>query len=84
MWCRDDVLGAQAAGLQGALVRTGKYRPEDEHRKGSLGNKIKTVLRIRNRRIRMLLGLLDPEPLVRGRDPDPEPSISKKKLLEKP
>jgi ribonucleotide monophosphatase NagD (HAD superfamily) len=34
---RDDVLGAQAAGLQGALVRTGKYRPEDEHRKGSLG-----------------------------------------------
>jgi hypothetical protein len=37
VWCRDDVLGAQAAGLQGALVRTGKYRPEDEHRKGSLG-----------------------------------------------
>lgn len=27
---RDDVLGAQSAGLQGALVRTGKYRPGDE------------------------------------------------------
>jgi hypothetical protein len=32
-----------------------------------------TVLRIRIRRIRMFLGLLDPEsdPLVRGMDPDP-------------
>ena len=27
---RDDVLGAQAAGLRGGLVRTGKYRPGDE------------------------------------------------------
>jgi hypothetical protein len=34
---RDDVLGAQAAGLQGALVRTGKYRQGDENRKGLLG-----------------------------------------------
>lgn len=31
---RDDVLGAQAAGLQGALVRTGKYRAGDESRFG--------------------------------------------------
>lgn len=31
---RDDVLGAQAAGLQGALVRTGKYRQGDEDRYG--------------------------------------------------
>jgi hypothetical protein len=29
------------------------------------------MLRIRIRRIRMFLGLLDPDPLVRGMDPDP-------------
>jgi hypothetical protein len=34
-----------------------------------------TVLRIRIRRIRMFLGLLDPDPLVRGMDPAPDPSI---------
>lgn len=27
---RDDVGGAQAAGLRGVLVQTGKYRPGDE------------------------------------------------------
>lgn len=27
---RDDVGGAQAAGLHGILVQTGKYRPGDE------------------------------------------------------
>jgi hypothetical protein len=32
----------------------------------------KAVLRIR---IHMFLGLLDPDPLVRGMDPDPDPSI---------
>ena len=32
---------------------------------------LKTVLRIRIRRIPMFLGLLDPDPLVRGTDPDP-------------
>ncbi len=41
--------------------------------------KIATVLRIRIRRIQMFLGLLDPDPdpLVRGMDPDP--SIIKQK-----
>jgi hypothetical protein len=36
---------------------------------------------IRIRRIRMFLGLLDqdPDPLVRGTDPAPDPSITKKK-----
>jgi hypothetical protein len=42
-----------------------------------------TVLRIRIRiqihRIHMFLGLLDPAPLVRGMDPDPDPSITKQK-----
>jgi hypothetical protein len=35
------------------------------------------VLRIRIRRIRMFLGLLDPDPdpVVRGMNPDPDPSI---------
>ncbi|KFQ45758.1 Haloacid dehalogenase-like hydrolase domain-containing protein 2 [Nestor notabilis] len=28
--CRDDVGGAQKAGMRGILVRTGKYRPADE------------------------------------------------------
>ncbi|KFQ16083.1 Haloacid dehalogenase-like hydrolase domain-containing protein 2 [Leptosomus discolor] len=28
--CRDDVGGAQNAGMRGILVRTGKYRPADE------------------------------------------------------
>jgi hypothetical protein len=46
------------------------------------------VLRIR--RIRMFLGLMDPDtyPLVRGTDPDldpnPDPSIIKQKWYEKP
>jgi hypothetical protein len=34
-------------------------------------------IRIRIRRVRMFLGLLDPDPLVRGVDPDP--SIIKQK-----
>jgi hypothetical protein len=39
--------------------------------------KFGTVLGIRIRRTRMLLGLPDPDPLVRGMDPapDPEPSL---------
>jgi|688.fasta_scaffold1426065_1 hypothetical protein len=37
------------------------------------------VLRIRIRRIRMFLGLLDPDLLARGMDPDPDPSIIKQK-----
>jgi phospholysine phosphohistidine inorganic pyrophosphate phosphatase len=29
-----DVIAAQAVGMRGILVRTGKYRPEDEHHPG--------------------------------------------------
>ncbi len=32
----------------------------------------------------MFLGLLDPDPLVRGMDPDPDSSIINRKLEEKP
>jgi hypothetical protein len=42
------------------------------------------VLRIRIHRIRMFLGLTDAEPLVRGTDTDPDPSIIKQKMQEKP
>jgi hypothetical protein len=37
-------------------------------------------IRIRNwiRRIRMFLGLTDPDPLVRGTDPAPDPSFFQK------
>jgi hypothetical protein len=33
------------------------------------------VLRIRIHRIHMFLGLQDPDPLVRGLDPDPDPAL---------
>jgi hypothetical protein len=44
--------------------------------------KLSPVLRIRIRRIPMFLGLLDPDPdpLVRGLDPDPDGSIIKQKI----
>ena len=29
---RDDVAGAQAIGMRGILVQTGKYRPGDENK----------------------------------------------------
>ncbi len=38
-----------------------------------------SVLRIRILRIHMFLGLLDPDLLVSGMDPDPDPSIMKQK-----
>jgi hypothetical protein len=42
---------------------------------------LRTRIRIRIRRFRMFLGLLDPDrdPLVSGMDPDPDPSITKQK-----
>jgi hypothetical protein len=46
---------------------------------GNISLRFQAVLRIRIRRIRMFLGLLDPDPLVRGVDPDPDPSINKQK-----
>jgi hypothetical protein len=36
-------------------------------------------IRIRIHRIQMFLGLLDPDPLDRGMDPDPDPAIIKQK-----
>jgi hypothetical protein len=47
-----------------------------------LANSFWAVLRIRIRQIHMILGLLnlDLDPLVRGMDPDPDPSIIKQNL----
>jgi hypothetical protein len=52
-----------------------------ESASNALNHHCEAVLRIRIRRIRMFLGLLDPDPdpLVRGMDPDPDPSIIKQK-----
>jgi hypothetical protein len=44
---------------------------------GKISTFLEAVLRIRIRRIHVFLGLLDPDPLVRGADPDP--SIIKQK-----
>jgi hypothetical protein len=47
------------------------------------GTLLKAVLQIRLR-IRMFLGMLDPDPLVRQTDPAPDPSIIKQKQFKKP
>jgi hypothetical protein len=41
--------------------------------------RIQIRIRIRIHRIHVFLGLLDPDPLVRGMDPDLDPSNIKKK-----
>ncbi len=59
-------------------------RDFENHCKTHTGVLLKSVLRIRIRRIQMFLGLLDPgpDPLVRGADRDPY--IMKQKYQEKP
>jgi hypothetical protein len=46
---------------------------------------LEAVLRIRIRRIHMLLGFLDPDPLVRGVELEPasytDPSVTKKNIV---
>jgi hypothetical protein len=59
---------------------------ECRKKKQKCEEKLEAVLRILIRRIRMFLGLLDSvsDPLFRGMDPDPDPSITKqKKILRK-
>ncbi len=41
------------------------------------------VLRIRIHRIHMFLGLLDPDPLVRGMDPDQDPDLDPSNIKQK-
>ncbi len=73
--------GGEAEAGAGALSwLAGVLREEAADRwGGSLALTLLQVLRIwiRIRRIHMFLGLLDPDPLVRGMDPDP--SIIKQK-----
>ncbi len=40
---------------------------------------LKPVLRFRIHRIHMFLGFPDPDPLVSGMDPDPDPSVTMQK-----
>ncbi len=66
--------------------KTGFFQPWVEgghlhlYRGGRISKKMKKIwTRIRICRIRMILALLDPSPLVRGMDPDPDLSIIKQK-----
>jgi hypothetical protein len=45
---------------------------------------LEAALRIRIHRIHIFLGLPDPDPLVRGINPEPDPSIIMQKQKEKP
>ena len=56
--------------------RRNKARKKGSSKSGNTvrGGKLKAVLWIRIQ-IRMFFGLLDPDPLVGGTDPDPDPSI---------
>jgi hypothetical protein len=55
-------------------VFSGRLLSELERDPLGLANHPKAVFRIH-----MFLGLKDPDPLVRGLDPDPDPSIIKQK-----
>jgi hypothetical protein len=55
--------------LQGLAPRTGGHSRHKGMYKAVLG------IRIQIHRIRMFLGLPDPDPLVRGADPAPDPSL---------
>jgi hypothetical protein len=62
------------------VLRYKELKKENETLKAELESletgreELQAVLRIR---IHMFLGLLDPDPLVRGMDPDPDPSVIK-------
>jgi hypothetical protein len=63
--------------------------PEDEAKAmASMRLAYQAVFRVRIHRINVFLGLSDPDPLVRGMDPDPDPaldpSLIKQIWLEKP
>jgi hypothetical protein len=46
---------------------------------GTVFSVLRIRIQIRIRWIRIFLGILDPDPLVSGMDPDPDPSITKQK-----
>jgi hypothetical protein len=61
-----------------SVLRYKELKKENETLKAELESletgreELQAVLRIR---IHMFLGLLDPDPLVRGMDPDPDPAL---------
>jgi hypothetical protein len=74
--------GMMTKGLDKKTNKTLSFRRVEEKPRGS--ENLRPVFRSRIHRIHMFLGLPDPDPLVRGMDPDPDPSIimqnSKKNL----
>ncbi len=56
-------------------LTTGCWHSPPSRRHEDREKSFEPVFRIRIHRIHMFLGLLDPDPLVRGMDPDPDPSI---------
>ncbi len=77
MWKRQVQGSSAAASTTPTPCSTDGRRTVYGHSEG-----FKAVLRIRIRRIRMFLGLLDPDPdpLVRGMHPDPDPQKVRKNL----
>ncbi len=69
---------AAEAGGRGREEYTGRGAQRDERFFFLLYMYFIPVLGIRFRRIRMFSGLLDLDPLVRGMDPDPDPSLFSK------
>jgi hypothetical protein len=66
------------------LLECCAHKPGKSSQKKTQQQPVCSMLGIRSR-IRMFFGLLnlDPDPLVRGADPDPDPSILKQKYYEK-
>ncbi len=61
----------------------GKSRIRDPDKHPGSATLFLPVLRIRIYRIHMFLGLPDPDPLVRGMDPDPDPALDPDPSMQK-
>jgi hypothetical protein len=76
-----QVLDVHLAAQAQARVHHSLYHQLTEHRKDNMVEVHRwrayptPVFRIRIHRIHMFLGLPDPDPFVRGMDPDPDPSL---------
>jgi hypothetical protein len=83
----EGIAGQIVAGIVGSCCRVDQLskttvsvhqvvdKPEREKYALSDCRKIPYFLTVLGIRIRMFLGLLDTDPLVRGTDPDPDPSL---------
>ncbi len=71
---KKTTYGRKREGLQTGAIAANSFKKE-----AFRDAVIFSVFLIQNLRIHMFLGLLDPDPLVTGMDPDPDPSIIKQK-----